>query len=408
MKATFRAGDAVVAWAMVVGACGAPASTAQVRYAAPVDPAKAQITVLYDAFGVSPGMQQDWGYAALIEYGGKRILFDTGNNGDTLAQNAKAKGVDLSRLDFVVMSHRHGDHVGGLAMLRKLNPNVTIYAPKEGFGVFGADLPSAFYRKDESLPAEQRYYGGKPPDVMRFGTAWPGANLELVDQNTEIVPGMHIITLVSDKPGTLELRELSLAINTADGIVIVVGCSHPGVDKIVAAATQINPRIHMLVGGFHLVVAKDDEIDRIVTLLHDTFKVEYVAPGHCTGEPTFTALKKAFADHDLYAGLGTVLMLGATPRSVATRSGRTRSAAPAAAAAERELQRRRERLRAARDIELDARVVLLRDDPQRDVPGRDTDEIETPGVIAGRALHGAARDVGGDDRVLDGRASVAL
>jgi 7,8-dihydropterin-6-yl-methyl-4-(beta-D-ribofuranosyl)aminobenzene 5'-phosphate synthase len=282
-----------------------------------VDPATARITVLYDAFGASPGMRQDWGYAALIEYGGKRILFDTGNNGDILAQNAKAKSVDLLQLDFVIMSHRHGDHMGGLAMLLKMNPNVKIYAPKEGFGVFGADLPSTFYRKDESLAAEQRYYGGHPPDVMRFGTAWPGANVQLVDKNTEIIHGMQIITFVSDKPGTLELRELSLAINTADGIVLVVGCSHPGVAKIVEAATQINTRIHMLVGGFHLVVAKDEEITRLVTLLRDTYKVEYVAPGHCTGEVTFAALKKAFGDHDLYAGLGTVLMLGAKPRSVA-------------------------------------------------------------------------------------------
>ena len=274
------------------------ASTAPVPTASR-DPAKATMTILYDAFGRAPGMEKDWGFAALIEYGGKRILFDTGNNGDILAQNAKAKGVDLSELDFVIMSHRHGDHIGGLAMLLKMNPNVKIYAPKEGFGVFGADLPSTFYRKDESLAAEQRYYGGKPPDVMRFGTAWPGANVQLVDKNTEIIHGMQIITFVSDKPGTLELRELSLAINTADGVVLVVGCSHPGVAKIVEAATQINSRIHMLVGGFHLVVAKDEEIDRIVTLLRDTNKVEYVAPGHCTGEATFAALKKAFGDHDL-------------------------------------------------------------------------------------------------------------
>src|SRR5581483_1570012 len=254
-----------------------------------VDPAAARITVLYDAFGASPGMRQDWGYAALIEHGGKRILFDTGNNGDILAQNAKAKGVDLMQLDFVILSHRHGDHMGGLAMLLKMNPNVKIYAPKEGFGVFGADLPSTFYRKDESLAAEQRYYGGHPPDVMRFGTAWPGANVQLVDKNTEIIPGMQIITFVSDKPGTLELRELSLAIDTPDGIVLVVGCSHPGVAKIVEAATQINTRIHLLVGGFHLVVAKDEEIASLVTLLRDTYKVEYVAPGHCTGEATFAA-----------------------------------------------------------------------------------------------------------------------
>ena len=60
-------------------------------------------------------MQKDWGYAALVEYGGKPILFDTGNNPEILAQNAKAKDIDLSKLDFAVMSHRHGDHMGGLA-----------------------------------------------------------------------------------------------------------------------------------------------------------------------------------------------------------------------------------------------------------------------------------------------------
>ncbi len=270
---------------------------------------KAQITILYDAFAKDSAMQKDWGYAALVEYGGKRILFDTGNNPDILKQNAKAKHVDLSKLDFVVMSHRHGDHMGGLAYLLRVNPTAKIYAPKEGFGVYGADLPSSFYRKDASLPPEQRYYNGAPPEVMRFGSAWPGANFQLIDKNTEIAPGIHLITLVSDKPGTLELRELSLAINTPEGILIVVGCSHPGVDRISAAAATINPRIHLIAGGFHLVVTSDTDIEKIVTALHDTFKVEYVAPGHCTGEPAFAALRKAFGDHYLYAGLGTTLDL---------------------------------------------------------------------------------------------------
>lgn len=281
------------------------------------EPAKAQITVLYDAFGKPSAMKKDWGYSALIEYGGKRILFDTGNNPDILAQNAKTKRVDLSKLDVVVMSHRHGDHMGGLTYVLSVNPKVTIYAPKEGFGVYGADLPSSFYRKDESLPPERRYYDGKPPDVMRFGAAWPGANFQLVDKSIEIAPGIHLIALVSDRPGTLELRELSLVINGPDGLVIVVGCSHPGIDKIVETATAINPRIHLVVGGFHLVVSKDPEIEQIVRSLHETFKVEYVAPGHCTGEPTFTALKKAFGDRYLYAGLGTTFTLGAPPKAIA-------------------------------------------------------------------------------------------
>jgi 7,8-dihydropterin-6-yl-methyl-4-(beta-D-ribofuranosyl)aminobenzene 5'-phosphate synthase len=272
----------------------------------------AQITVLYDAFGKTSTMQKDWGYAALVEYGGKRILFDTGNNPEILAANVKAKGVDLTKLDFVVMSHRHGDHMGGLSYLLKVNPTVKIYAPKEAFGVYGADLPSSFYRKDPSLPEEQRYYDGAPPEVMRFGSAWPGANFQLVDKSVEVAPDIHLISLVSDMPGTLELRELSLAINTPDGMVIVVGCSHPGVDKIVEGASAINPRIHLIAGGFHLVVASDSDIQAIVAALHDRFKVEYVAPGHCTGEPAFTALKKAFGDRYLYAGLGTTLPLTAS------------------------------------------------------------------------------------------------
>jgi 7,8-dihydropterin-6-yl-methyl-4-(beta-D-ribofuranosyl)aminobenzene 5'-phosphate synthase len=274
----------------------------------------AQITILYDAFGKAPSMQKDWGYAALVEYGGKRILFDTGNNPEILAQNVKAKGVDLTNLDFVVMSHRHSDHMGGLTYLLKLNPTVKIYAPKEGFGVYGSDVPGNFYRKDTSLPPEQRYYDGAPPEVLRFGSAWPGANFQLVDKTIDITPDIHLIALVSDKPGTLELRELSLAINTPEGMVIVVGCSHPGIDKIVEAASTLNSRICLIVGGFHLVVTSDPDIANIATALHDKFKVEYVAPGHCTGEPAFTALRKVFSDRYLYAGLGTTLPLTASQK----------------------------------------------------------------------------------------------
>src|SRR5271166_2164974 len=151
---------------LIVGGRAALGSPPQTGATSPAT--REQITILYDAFGRPGPMRKDWGYAALVEYGGKRILFDTGNNPDILAQNAKAKGIDLSKLDLVVMSHRHGDHMGGMGYLLKVNPTVKIYAPKEGFGVYGADLPSSFYRKDASLPPEQRYYDGAPPDIMRF------------------------------------------------------------------------------------------------------------------------------------------------------------------------------------------------------------------------------------------------
>jgi 7,8-dihydropterin-6-yl-methyl-4-(beta-D-ribofuranosyl)aminobenzene 5'-phosphate synthase len=308
-------GSRVISWSATLLLVVGCTTTTPAAPAATAEAAKAQITILYDAFGKPSAMQKDWGYAALIEYGGKRILFDSGNNPDILAQNAKAKNIDLSKLDFVVMSHRHGDHMGGLAYLLKVNPTVKIYAPKDGLGgVYGTDWPSSFYRKDPSLPPEQRYYSGAPPEVIRFGSAWPGANIQLVDKTGEIAPNIYLISLVSDKPGTLEMRELSLAIKTPEGMVIVVGCSHPGIDKIVEEASTINPRIHMVAGGFHLVVASDSDIEKIIATLHDTFRVEFVAPGHCTGEPAFTALQKAFRDHYLYAGLGTSLALGSSQK----------------------------------------------------------------------------------------------
>jgi 7,8-dihydropterin-6-yl-methyl-4-(beta-D-ribofuranosyl)aminobenzene 5'-phosphate synthase len=271
---------------------------------------KSQITILYDAFGADPSMTKDWGFSALVEIAGKRILFDTGDNADIFAANVKTKGIDLTNLDFVVLSHRHSDHVAGLSYVLKVNPTVKIYAPKEGFGIFGSALPSSFYRKDDSLPAEMRYYDGKPPETMKFGAAWANAHFELIDQTTEIAPGITLIALISDTPGTKELKELNLAVNTPDGLVIVVGCSHPGIERIVEAATAINPKIHLIVGGFHLVVASDELIAKVVTALNEKYKVEYIAPGHCTGEPTFAALKKAFGSRYLYAGLGTSLTLG--------------------------------------------------------------------------------------------------
>jgi 7,8-dihydropterin-6-yl-methyl-4-(beta-D-ribofuranosyl)aminobenzene 5'-phosphate synthase len=257
--------------------------------------AESKITILYDAFGKDAAMRKDWGFSALVEVAGKRILFDTGNDRDIFAANVKAKGVDLTNLDFVVLSHRHSDHMAGLSHVLSVNPKVKIYAPLDGLGgIYGSSLPSNVYRKDGSLPPEMRYYDGRPPDILKLGRAWQDANIELIDKTTEIAPGITLIALVSEVPGTRELRELSLAVNTPDGLVLVVGCSHPGIEKIVEAAAAINPKFHLVAGGFHLLVAPDDAIAKIVTALKDTFKVENVAPGHCTGEPTFAALKQEF------------------------------------------------------------------------------------------------------------------
>ena len=272
-------------------------------------PTQDRVTILYDAFGKPSGMKKDWGYSALVEYGGKHILFDTGNNAEIFAQNVKVSGVDLKKLDFAVISHRHGDHTGGMNYLLTVNPQVKIFAPKEGFGVFGASMPGTFYRQDASLPDYMRYYNGKPPQTMTFGTPWPSANFVLIDGVMEAAPGVSVIATVSQTPGTLELRELSLAIETPKGLVLVVGCSHPGIERIVEASMVLDKHVYAIVGGLHLVTTPDSEIARIVTALHDKWKVDRVALGHCTGEPAFAAFQRAFGSQYNYAGLGSVIEL---------------------------------------------------------------------------------------------------
>src|SRR5438876_9713299 len=147
-----------------------------------------RVTILYDAFGDRAGLTRVWGFAALVEYNGKRILFDTGNNADVFANNVRTLGVDLKTIDFVVISHRHGDHTAGLNYLLTVNPGVKIYAPKESFGVFGAALPGTFYRSDSALAGRMRYFAGRPPAELTVGTPWPTAHFVWVDSVSERGP----------------------------------------------------------------------------------------------------------------------------------------------------------------------------------------------------------------------------
>ena len=270
-----------------------------------------RITILHDAFGRRPGLRKEWGFAALVEAGGRRILFDTGNSSPTFAANCDALGVDLSRLDYAVISHRHGDHTSGLRHLLEVNPGLTIYTPDETYGVFGSSLFGNFYPRCHALPSWFQYYDGKPPEVIRHGSAWPDAKFQWIKETTELSPGIHAVAVVSDVPGTREMRELSLAIGSGDAIVLVVGCSHPGIEKILEAARPLAPRISCIFGGLHLVLTPEADVRRRVLALRDQWRVERMAPGHCTGEPGFAAILEAFGDRCVFAGLGETVELPA-------------------------------------------------------------------------------------------------
>ena len=99
-------------------------------------------------------------------------------------------------------------------------------------------MPGTFYKGNEALPAEMRYFDGKPQERLRFGTPWTGGDFAWVTQTTEVAPGFHLILLSGKWGADLEVREISLAIDTPDGIVLIVGCSHPTIEKIVETANN--------------------------------------------------------------------------------------------------------------------------------------------------------------------------
>jgi 7,8-dihydropterin-6-yl-methyl-4-(beta-D-ribofuranosyl)aminobenzene 5'-phosphate synthase len=267
-----------------------------------------RVTILYDAFGDSKELTKDWGFSALVEHDGKRILFDSGNNAEIFERNVKALGVDLTKIDFAVISHRHSDHATGVKYLLKVNPTVTIYVPADGANGFGGmPVPAAYFRPDAELPGKMRYFGGTQPEHLNSGKLYDTGNFVLVSKMTEVMPGVFLVRTVSKKKGTLELPELTLAIKRPTGLLLVDGCSHSGIEAILEAASAIDPRTEIVFGGLHLVTTPVEEIDALVGNLQTKWKVQRIAPGHCTGEPAFARLQKAFGERYVYAGLGTTV-----------------------------------------------------------------------------------------------------
>ncbi len=272
--------------------------------------AQNRVTILNDAFGQHPELEQDWGYSALIEFEGKRILFDTGDNIAVFEKNTAGLHVDLTRLDMVILTHAHGDHTSGLRYVLAMNPRVRLYVPDDPYFT-GTALPAAFLTTDAQpqLPANMRYFGGGPRPEPRGWVPWTDTNMTAITAATTVAPHIRLVSLVSEKPAFKGLREISLVLDTPKGPVVFVGCSHPGIERIMAAATADSPTksVSMVVGGLHLLQDTPAQIDSTFAVLADTYHVQTLAIGHCSGELAFLKARQKWADHNLYAGLGETL-----------------------------------------------------------------------------------------------------
>jgi 7,8-dihydropterin-6-yl-methyl-4-(beta-D-ribofuranosyl)aminobenzene 5'-phosphate synthase len=262
-----------------------------------------------------------------VDYRGTRILFDSGNRADVFARNVEALGIDLTTVDFAVGSHAHVDHLSGFDHLLRVHPKVKIYLPAD-FAV-GAPIPFAFGGPEaeaaRSVPPEERYFGGTAGkgEVASSGRFW-GADVEYVKGHREIAPGITLIATDSAflggfsryppnqaAPKLSGLPELSLALRTQAGEVLVVGCSHSGIEVIVRAARdQLKRDIDLVLGGFHLVPYGADEVHRVAQALRDELAVKRVAPAHCSGHLAFKAFRELFGEKYEHAGLGAEVRFG--------------------------------------------------------------------------------------------------
>jgi 7,8-dihydropterin-6-yl-methyl-4-(beta-D-ribofuranosyl)aminobenzene 5'-phosphate synthase len=284
------------------------------------------ITNLFDAFGRDSSLTKGWGFSCITRYNGKTILFDAGSHAEIFRANTTRLGVDLSRVDLAIVSHPHFDHLNGMDYLLQVNPKVKIYFPYDVF--WGAPFPFDATGTEagihQSLPKHMQYFDGGDPrfTITQSGRFW-NANIEYVHSSQEILPGLKLIFTRSDYLGYFScypgnrpddgcsrtgLPELSLSIKTDRGEVLLVGCSHTGVEKIIGEAKAVTKnKIELVYGGFHMLPFNRKEITDLVSQIKNELQVHRVAPAHCTGHLAFEILQQQYGNDYLFAGLGETI-----------------------------------------------------------------------------------------------------
>jgi 7,8-dihydropterin-6-yl-methyl-4-(beta-D-ribofuranosyl)aminobenzene 5'-phosphate synthase len=230
------------------------------------------VTILYDNTAFAPGTEADWGFSCLVEGTEKTILFDTGTKPEVFFHNVEGLDIDLSEVDLVVISHEHGDHTGSLARVLEQNRGLPVYHPVSFSDQFVSAVEQA------------------------------GATSIPVTEPVEIIGGVYL----TGEMGSA-IKEQSLILRTGDGLVVITGCSHPGIVEILEQTRQIlDEPIFMVFGGFHLLGNSDDETAAII----EQFKklgVEKCGATHCTGDRQIAAFQKAYGDDFVAMGTGKVL-----------------------------------------------------------------------------------------------------
>lgn len=231
-----------------------------------------ELTVVYDNYPMKGALRTAHGFACMVRTGAQAVLFDTGGSGQILLENMEGLGIDLAEIHAVVLSHVHWDHIGGLDAVLEANPEVTVYAPAAFSSSFVRDVKTRARAVVETEQAQQVTHYVWTTDVL-------------------------------ERP----LVEQALYVETAEGIVVVTGCAHPGVVELAGSAKRASgSEVHAVLGGFHMARMGQAEINQVIRGLRE-LDVRRVGPCHCTGDAARQAMREALGDDYLEIGVGARL-----------------------------------------------------------------------------------------------------
>jgi 7,8-dihydropterin-6-yl-methyl-4-(beta-D-ribofuranosyl)aminobenzene 5'-phosphate synthase len=220
------------------------------------------------------GLRSAWGFAALVEGAEKTILFDTGSDGPLLLENMARLGIEPCCVDAVVLSHVHPDHTGGLFGLLEQQPDVEVYS-----------LASF-------------------PPRLKDGMARRGAKIVEVQDPQEVCANVSTTGQLGRR-----IKEQALIIRTHRGLVLVMGCAHPGVARMIGKVRSLcDEGILLVLGGFHLEWAFRRQIGKIIASFRRC-GVRHVAPAHCSGERARELFGREFGSRFVHVGVGKTLTL---------------------------------------------------------------------------------------------------
>lgn len=232
------------------------------------------IRVVYDNYVKTEGLTSDWGYAIVVEGLDKTVLFDTGQKSAIFESNFKKMGLNPDALDALVLSHEHEDHTGGIRSLARLRNGIPILLPYS--------FSDVFKKRMDSL-------GLKP--VLVNEPARICANLYTSGEFDHQIP------------------EQALVLNTKQGLVVMTGCSHPGiVEMLRAIKTAFKKDISTVFGGFHLLNKSDAEMNTIIAEMK-ALGVARCGATHCTGDKQIAMIKSAFGANYFELGVGNTIAI---------------------------------------------------------------------------------------------------